>query len=263
MHRLSEFQHDVVCQVGKEVDGAGTAIVEADAHIDGRNFTADIFHPDGGIAIYEVGRTHFDTEGRERVIRRKVGGGDGAERPARDGGEFPRDAVMSPQVGTVGQRLVVHLEDDVVKIVDALDVGAECDVIGNLEKSRVIVAHAELGFGTAHTVGLVTRDGRDLDLMSRDTAADGGEGDFHADADVRCAADDVEEFFSRVDLQQVEFFRVGVIFDRGDLGDDDAVGVLPFDIDVFDLGGGERKVADQCLSVKPREVDEISDPVHG
>ena len=106
---------------------------------------------------------------------------------------------MAPQIGTVGQRFIIHLEDDIVDSVDILQIGTGRNVVGDLHDAGMIVGDTDLLLGAAHTIAHLTgkRSGSDLDLA--DLRADLGESGLHADADVRRAADDVYEYI-RADI---------------------------------------------------------------
>ena len=262
VHRLPEFHHHVVGQVGEQVDGARTAVEEPDPHIHRALFRFDPLDRDPRIPEAQVGFLHVDLERGEFVVLRRRVRRHRTERTVRQRRELARDPVVSPQVGAVGQRLVVDFKKQVVDLVDRFQVGAERDIVLDLHQAGVIGGNAEFGFRTAHTEGRITRDLGFSDLVPRNRSAHRGEGDLHARAHVRRAADAVDDLFAGVDLQKMEFSGIGVRVDRNDLRDDDAVGIDALFDHLFDFRRREGETPDQGATVKSRQIDEIADPVH-
>ena len=255
VHGLSHFEHEVVSEVGKEIDASQAAVEQADAHVDRADGALDVLDLQAGIALAQrILDLHVDL--LQLVVGFQIGGIQRLERSAGQCGKLARDTVMTPEIGAVGEGLVVDLKDDVVDLVDILQIGAVGNVVGDLHDAGVVVADADLRFGAAHAVGHEAgkRSGRDLDLA--DLGADLGKGGFHADAHVGSAADNVGQLrFTGVHLQKMELFGIGMRLDGLDLGDDDAadIGTLEEDL-VLDLGGRERKFVNIVYLVQTGEI---------
>ena len=98
---------------------------------------------------------------------------------------------MRPEVGTVGQRLVVDFKDDIVDLVKIFQIGAEGNVVGDVHDTGVIVGDTDLTLGTAHTMAHITcqRSLSNGDLA--DLSADLCESGLHTDSYIGRAADNV------------------------------------------------------------------------
>ena len=171
---------------------------------------------------------------------------------------------MAPQVGAVGQALVIDFKDDIVDGVDVLEIGTVRDIIGDLHDATVIVGNADFLLGAAHAAAHVACEGSGRDLDLTDLGADLGKGGLHAYSDIRRAADDVHEFIrADIHLQEMELFTLGMILDRLDLGDDDSADVRALELYiVLYLGGRKRKLIDQFQLVESRKIDKVLDPIH-
>ena len=177
-----------------------------------------------------------------------------------------RDAVMAPEVGPVGQGLVVHLEDDVLNGPERLDIRPAGHGGVELHDAAVVVADAELLLGAAHAVRHLSGQRAGGDVDARHVGADPGKAGLHAHAHVRRAADHVHKLrLAAVDLQQVQLFGGGVRLDGLDLGGHNAAELAALELNiVFHLGGGQRKAMDQIqprLPVVIGEIDILGDPV--
>ena len=53
VHGLSHFKHEVVCEVGKEIDSSHAAVVKADSHVYGAYVACDVFNLHAGVALTE------------------------------------------------------------------------------------------------------------------------------------------------------------------------------------------------------------------
>ena len=54
MHGLAHFQHQVVGQVGQQVNGPAAAVKQADAHVYGAYLFGDVAHLQAGVAQAEL-----------------------------------------------------------------------------------------------------------------------------------------------------------------------------------------------------------------
>ena len=77
---------------------------------------------------------------------------------------------MTPEVGAVGEGLVVHLKNDVIYRVQLLDIGAVGNVVGDIHDAGVIVAYADLSLAAhvgsaAYNVGQLVLAGIHLEQV--------------------------------------------------------------------------------------------------
>ena len=263
VHGLTHFEHEVVGEVGEEVDGTHAAVIKTDAHVDRADGALDVLHLQAGIAVAER-ILDLQINLFQRVIDVQILGVERLERSAGKRGKLARDAVVTPEVGAVGEGLVVHLKNDVVDLIDGFEVGAVGDIVGDLHDAGVVVADADLCFAAAHAVGgvacqLARRNGDLADL-----GAHLGKGGFHADAHIRRTANHVgQRAVAGVHLEQMQLFGIGMRLHGHDFGDHDAADVAALEEDVIlHLGGGKGKLLDQCELIEPREVNKVGDPIH-
>ena len=262
MHRLAKLEHQVVCQIGEQIDRAHAAVEEADAHVDRADFLCDVAHLEAGVAEAQLAVDDVDADRRKVLVRREVHAADGVQRAARQGGEFARDAVVAPQVGAVCQGLVVYLKNDVADRIRLGDRRAERQIIRDLPQAAVVGADAELLFGAAHAVRFDPRDLGTDDVHAAGLAAFAGKCDGHALAHVRCTADAVVDLVAGVYFQQVQLFRIRMVFNGEDARGDDVLDVAAHIVDVLDLGGGKRELVDQLFKIEAGKINEVVDPVH-
>ena len=72
VRRLTELQHDVVGEVGKQRDRAHAAVIETDLHVDRADRLFDVIGADRGIAVTQLRIDKAERDRLERVVRRKV-----------------------------------------------------------------------------------------------------------------------------------------------------------------------------------------------
>ena len=262
VHMLPKLHHEVVGEVGKQIDGAASAVEKADAHIDRTGVYGDIVHLHAGIAIAVLRILNIDGNGGQFTVDRGVHAVDRLQRTSGEGGKFPCNAVVTPEVGAVGEGLVVHLKDGVLDSIDRFEVGAKGIVVGDLHNAGIVGGNAEFRFRAAHAVGVVARDSRFADGKAVDAAALLGKGDLHALADIGRAADAVVHLIARVHLQQMELFGIGMIFDGENLCNDDIACLSAVMEHFLDLGGGKCKSVNQRVNVETVQIDKIANPVH-
>ena len=159
---------------------------------------------------------------------------------------------MSPKVGTVGQGLVVHLENHIVNVIDGFQVGSVHQLCRQIHNALMIVADAQLPFGTAHSVGgisgQVSWGNGDLTQSGSDLCKCG----FHACPHIRSAADHLTGFlFSAIHLQQMQFFGIGMGVHRKNFTDYHT-GKIPAFIENFILnfGRGQRELVNQTVGIQ-------------
>ena len=111
---------------------------------------------------------------------------------------------MAPEVGAVGKRLVINLKDDIVNVPNVLNIGSESHVLGNLNKTRVVVGNTQLSLGAAHTVGGISRKRSGSDGNLAYSAANGSKRNPHTLAHVGSTANDVHNLVALVNLKQVK-----------------------------------------------------------
>ena len=151
VHGLTHFEHEVVCEVCEEVDTAHSAVEKADSHVDRADAARDILDLQAGITLTER-ILDFHVDLCKLAVSLRIGGIERLELSAGKCRELTRDSVVTPEVGTVGERLVVDLKDDVVDIVNVLDVGAVGHVVGDFHNAGMVVADADFRLGAAHSV---------------------------------------------------------------------------------------------------------------
>ena len=261
VHRLTELHHNVVGKVCKEVDSARTAVVKADSHIYRADLACNVLNLNSRVAIAKLA-LYLNLNLGKRCVCCGVNKLRALERSAGNGSELTRHTVVAPEVRTVGERLVINLEDYIVNIVGVLDVSTERDVVGNLPKARVIVGNAKLCLGAAHTVGGVAckLSGSDGDLT--DVTADGSKSYAHSLSYVGSAANDVNNLVALVNLEKMKLLRVGVILNRENFCNDDAGEVRALFNYILYLSGRKCEVSDKRLFVQTGKVHEIAYPIH-
>ena len=100
---------------------------------------------------------------------------------------------MTPKVGTVCEGFVVNLKNDIVNGINILNIRAVGNILGNVDNTRVVVAHADFGFAAAHTEGLEAGERPGSDSYISKLCAYLSESGFHTDSYVGCAANYVGE----------------------------------------------------------------------
>ena len=68
VHRLAELEHEVVCEVGKQVDGTHAAVKETNAHINRADLLRDVAHLEARVAVAELFIADIDIDARQRSI---------------------------------------------------------------------------------------------------------------------------------------------------------------------------------------------------
>ena len=204
VHGLTHLEHDVVGNIGQEVDSAHTAIVETDTHIYGADLAGDVLNLEAGISLAKwVLDLHINCG--KICILVKISAIEGLELSAGDSRELACDSVVTPKVGAVGERLVIDLEDYVVDVEEGLDVGTVYKRRIEDHKTIVVITDAEFLFGAAHTVGGVACELAGCDGDVTDLRAELCEGNLESYGNVGSAANDVNEFsLADVNLEEVE-----------------------------------------------------------
>ena len=192
VHRLTHFEHEIVRQVGQEVNGTHTAVIQADTHIHRRHAALNVFHLHTGIAVAQRVK-NFQIDLRQGVIIRQRDGIERLERSAGQRRKLSGDAVVTPQVRTVCQRLIIHLKHNIIDRIERLDVRTVLHVVGDLHDTAVIVGNTDFLFTAAHAVAHEAGQRTRRDLNFTELGTDLGKGRFHTDSDVRRTADDVRQ----------------------------------------------------------------------
>jgi hypothetical protein len=204
VHGLSHLEHNVVGNVGEEVDGAHATVVEADTHINRAYLAGDVLNLEAGISLAEAILDLHINCGKIRILV-KVCAIKRLELSACNSGKLARDTVVTPKVGAVGEGLVVNLEDDIVDVKESLDIGTDCERRIEDHKTVVVIADTEFLLGAAHTVGgkACELTGSDGDIT--DLRAELCEGNLEAYGYVGSAANNVNEFcLADVNLKKME-----------------------------------------------------------
>ena len=169
---------------------------------------------------------------------------------------------MTPKVRTVRQRLIIDLEHNVLYAVRVCNLCAERQVIRDLPQAAVVGADAKFFFGAAHAVRFIACNFCAGDLHAGNGAAFAGKGNKHALAHVWCAAYAVIDLVACINLQEVQFFGIRVVFDGNNARNNNIFDIAAHIIDVFDLCSGKRELVNQLFKVQTGKINEVVDPVH-
>ena len=91
-------------------------VTEAELHPERRGEGGHLLECDAGVSRARLGVGDFDGEdGQVAGVSFEIGDRVGPQRQVVDGGDLAGDAVVSPEVGSVGERLVVDFDDPVVE----------------------------------------------------------------------------------------------------------------------------------------------------
>ena len=119
MHRLSHFKHKIICKVCKEIDCSHSAVIKANTHINRWYRTLNIFNLQAGISLAKrVLNLHINLW--KIVILCKAYGFKRLKLSAGKCRKFTGNAVMSPKVRTVCERLIVNLKDNIINSINIL-----------------------------------------------------------------------------------------------------------------------------------------------
>ena len=261
VHGLTQFQHDVVGQVGQEVDGTQAAIEQTDSHIHRRDLAGNSGYDSGSVAIATLVLNfyiHFGQVFNALGIENRHG----AQRTIRNSGEFTGDAVVTPQVGTVGKRFVIDFKYNIINGKQILNVYAQRGIGVQFHDAVMVGRDAQFFFRAAHTAGLKPCNLSLYNIHTAGLTAFGGKGDDHALTDIGRTAHAVHHRFAGIDFEQVQFFGVGMILDAFNASRHDTLHVSAHHKDILHLGGGEGKALDQCGFVESRKINKVFNPIH-
>jgi hypothetical protein len=175
VERVAEIQHHEVRGVDDVVDGARAHAVQQRAHPQGRRRDGHAGQGHGGVA--RAGRRRLDAQAERPV----AGVGDvevqRQQRAAENRRDLARDAAVAPEVGAVGQALVVDLEEHVVECNDRDQRRSHSERGVQHHDAGVLVAQTQLALAADHALRQHAAQGplSDLDV------ADGGAGQRHGD----------------------------------------------------------------------------------
>ena len=262
MHGLAKLHHNVVGKVGEEVDCTAATVEETDSHVNRANLTSNVLNLDCGVTVAKLGCLHVNEDGRKVIELLGVNECRALKLSACNGSELTSDTVVAPEVRTVGKRLVINLEDNIVDVVNFLNVGTESDIVGNLPKTAVVIRNAKLALGAAHTVGHVAANlsGSDGDIT--DLAANSCKGYLHSLSYVRCATYDVKHLVTLINLKKVKLLGIGVVLNRENLRNNNSTELVALFNNILNLCCGEGEVLNKRLFVKTRKVNKIANPIH-
>ena len=204
-----------------------------------------------------------DRKRRERRVLIDVVTRQRLEFAMKNGGEFARESVMPPKVGTVREALVVDFNENVGLGDEIGELGAGRSRGGTFEKNLVPVAHAEFRRAAKDSFALVAVDLRRFDFLIAKRDSRRGEGRLESDARVRGAADRLTDAVAAIDLAERSRLALGRLerFGGNDFADDDAVDKTRNRRDSFNLGGRHRETVGDELRVKVGDIDEVGDPI--
>ena len=155
---MGQIGHDEIGDVDDVVDGIQADRFEALLEPKRGRLDGDVFKTEGGEAGAELGIS--DGDGNGSGAGGEVGG-KGAKGATGDGGDLACHAVVAPEVGAMGERFVVDLNDRVGgatgdriagvadgKFDDTFVLGADAEFLGGSEHARAVDS-AELRVGDA------------------------------------------------------------------------------------------------------------------
>ena len=168
VHRLTDFQHDVVGDVHHVGDAAQAAQGKAAAHPAGGFPGGDVAHIVADIARAEVGRFHGNVQARVLIIACGVIGSGHFEGLIQHGSNLAGDAENALAVRTVGGD--GDVKDVIVQSDHLLNGGAGDGIFGQVEQSVnlgagiEVLIEAQFLAGAEHTVGLNAHQGFGLNF---------------------------------------------------------------------------------------------------
>ena len=117
MSRLTDFKHDIVCDIGKQVNASHSAVIKADSHIERALVLGYIIHLDAGISVNKV----FSADGNINLFIAVIGEIAQLKRfklSACKGGKLSCDSVVTPKVGAVGEGFIINFKNYIVNGID-------------------------------------------------------------------------------------------------------------------------------------------------
>ena len=98
---------------------------------------------------------------------------------------------MTPKVGTVCQRFVINLKDDILNCKNILNIRAVGKALVKVHNAGIVVAHADFLFGAAHSVRHISCERSRCNFYLAELCTDLCKCGFHTYSYVRRAANNI------------------------------------------------------------------------
>ena len=270
--RLTYCEHNVVGNINECIDRTKAYSPETALHLEGGGLNSEALNASTDVTGATVRIKNSDVVLLNSVGRVLLYLNQGKIVECRD---LTGDTVVTPEVRAVGHRLVVYLEDDIVKL-ESLGKRRSCGdteggnvhdlmIVGCREKS----VKSDLYCRTYHTEGcdaaqLCVLYLNGLTLTVPTYHSTGASYDYlHACLKVRASAYDILDLtVSDIHLANSELVCVGVRKDLLDLSDDDLVKALCKILSALNLNGRHSKVIREAGKLHIfGDLYEIFDPI--
>ena len=263
MGRLAQVQHEIVGEVHQEPDGSHADIEKTALHPVGRTGTGrDVLDHPGQIArtTLEIVDLYGDVlaHGGQALVHLVR-----TEFPAEDGRKLAGEAVVTPQVGPVGDGLVVDVEQHVVQI-EQLDQGlADLRVLVEDQDTLVALPEPQLALRADHAVGDHPADLAGFQAQaSWQHGAHPGVGDLLSGVHVGSTADDVELVLARVHPTQAQAICIRMRAPFEHVAHVDVAKFLAGAHQLLDEGALHGQFLGDLLGREAGEIDVIAEPFH-
>jgi len=261
---LADLEHDEVGEIDEQVDGPLADGEQEQLHPERRGPVGGAVDREGAVAGATLGLVDRDRVLGEVVEPVEV---DAVERPeprAGDRGELACEPVVAPEVGAVGDALVVDLDEPVFAGGELIDGVAGLDIVSEFDDTLVERSPVEFVGRSEHAfAGLAVDLARFDGLPAGEGGAGGGVDRVHADADVGRGADGARGSAA----SEIEHQRVGGMsldgLGLGDAGDLQAGGAALKVVDVLDLGGGHGELGGGLFGRELEAVEVQVEPPPG
>ena len=144
VHGLAEFQHDVVGEIDQDVERALSQGVQAGLQRQRRGQRRHPVQFDAAVAGTAVRIVHRQRVRRQIVVCGQFGARQRPQGTRENGGHFAGDPVVAPQVGAMGDALVVDFEQGVGRGNEIGQRAAGFEAVGQIQDAEVSAAHAHL-----------------------------------------------------------------------------------------------------------------------
>ena len=253
VHRLTDFQHNVVGDVHNVGDAAQPAQCQPAAHPARGLAGGDVVNIMTDVARAKVGRFHGDGQARLGGFADGVVRCGHLQRLAQHGGNLTRNAQNALAVGAVGGD--GNIKNIIIQPHNILNGGAGYGVLGQIQQTVYlgtgvqVVIQTQLGAAAQHTVGLDAHKGLCLDFNAAgQRRAVQRRGGVHTGVNIGSAGGnlDIVTVIAAIHLADVQ---VGALL-RDTLGDnaDNDLADLAAEVDEFlDLKAAVKQLALQLL----------------
>ena len=245
MHRLAQFEHHIVGHIDEQTEGPDATGFEPGAHPIRRDVVRDALHhrtaPGGAAVVADGGAPAGGRVGPAQVGQ--LGRGQ-----AQGGRHLAGPAALAPQIGAVGQGVVLDREHGVAAAKEGSQRRARHMVVGQDEDALVAAAKAKLVLGTDHALARLAAQlgGFDREFCAIGRAQRGpdrGHRDGLPDRDIRRAADDWQRRrAAHIDSGAAQLVGVGMLDAGQHLAHHHAIQARPGALNLrLNLGHGRRQ----------------------